>query len=203
MGWKESSVMHERCRPVRRPDGFVLDAMARGANISELCRRYGVSRKTGYKSLGRYQHEGPTGLYDWSRWLRHSPLATSGEMVMAVIRLRLQWPAWGPKKIEALLLRRFPPGEVPSQSTIGRILQDCGLTKTKGRGRPRRWPRHRRGPWSSRGPQRLVDGGFLRMDPFGKGLVAHQGWASLRTADHSGRVQPVCAGASGDDQHPK
>jgi transposase InsO family protein len=132
MGWKESSVMHERCR-------FVLDAMARGANISELCGRYGVSRKTGYKWLERYQQEGPAGLYDRSRRPHNSSLVTSGEMVVAVIRLRLQWSTWGPKKIQVLLLRRFPPDKVPSQSTIGRILQDCGLTRTKGRGRPRRW----------------------------------------------------------------
>ncbi len=132
MGWKESSVMDERCR-------FVLDAMARGANISELCRRYGVSRKTGYKWLERYQQEGPAGLYDRSRRPHNSSLVTSGEMVLAVIRLRLQWSTWGPKKIRVLLLRRYPQTEVPSQSTIGRILWLCGLVKAKGRGRPRRW----------------------------------------------------------------
>jgi len=51
MGWKESSVMHERCR-------FVLEAKSKGANISELCRHYGVSHKTGYKWLRRYEQEG-------------------------------------------------------------------------------------------------------------------------------------------------
>ena len=44
MGWKESSVMDERCR-------FVLEAKSKGVNISEICRRYGVSRKAGYKGL--------------------------------------------------------------------------------------------------------------------------------------------------------
>ena len=63
MGWKESSVMDERCRPVRRPDGFVLEAESRGANISEICRRYGFSRKMGYKWLLRHEQEGLVGLY--------------------------------------------------------------------------------------------------------------------------------------------
>jgi len=133
MGWKESSVMHERCRPVQSfdpsptlrtgpaqderlvrhpdgPDGFVLsvwiplgEAMAQGANISELCRSYGVSRKTGYpygslrdKWLRRYKQEGPVGLsewipsgYEWSRRPRNSPFSTSAHMVAEVVRLRL------------------------------------------------------------------------------------------------------------------
>ena len=132
MGWKESSVMDERCR-------FVLEAKSKGANISEICRRYGVSRKTGYKWLRRHEQEGLVGLYDRSRRPRNSPLSTSAHMVVEVVRLRLYRPSWGPKKIRVLLLRRYPQTEVPSQSTIGRILWRCGLVKAKGRGRPRLW----------------------------------------------------------------
>jgi len=132
MGWKESSVMDERCR-------FVLEAKSKGANISEICRRYGVSRKTGYKWLRRHEQEGLVGLYDRSRRPQNSPLSTSAHMVVEVVRLRLYRPSWGPKKIRVLLLRRYPQEEVPSQSTIGRILWRCGLVKAKGRGRPRRW----------------------------------------------------------------
>ncbi len=54
MDWKGSSVMDERCR-------FVLEAKSKGANISEICRRYGVSRKTGYKWLRRHEQEGRKG----------------------------------------------------------------------------------------------------------------------------------------------
>ena len=82
MGWKESSVMDERCR-------FVLEAKSKGANISEICRRYGVSRKTGYKWLRRHEQEGLVGLYDRSRRPRNSPLSTSAHMVVEVVRLRL------------------------------------------------------------------------------------------------------------------
>jgi putative transposase len=132
MGWKESSVMHERCR-------FVLEGLVPGANLSELCRRYGVSRKTGYKWLRRYQLEGPAGLYERSRRPRMSPMAIPSHMVAEVVRWRLERPAWGPKKIRALMLQRHPAVEIPAQSSIARILRRCGLVEPKGRGRLRRW----------------------------------------------------------------
>ena len=131
MGWKENSVMHERCK-------FVLEAISDKSNFSDLCRRYGISRRTGYKWLDRYKHEGPAGLYDRSRRPHNSPLATSVQMVTEVVRLRTDWPSWGPKKIHALLLRRYPATDVPAQSTIAKILLSCGLIKSTRR-RSRRW----------------------------------------------------------------
>ena len=82
MGWKESSVMHERCK-------FVLEAISDQPNFSDLCRRYGISRRTGYKWLDRYEHEGPAGLYDRSRRPHSSPLSTSAQMVAEVVRRSL------------------------------------------------------------------------------------------------------------------
>ena len=46
---------------------FVLFASQDGANIRELCRRYGISPATGYKWLRRWEEEGPSGLQDRSR----------------------------------------------------------------------------------------------------------------------------------------
>ncbi len=60
MAWKDVSVMSQQAE-------FVVLASADGANVSELCRRFGVSRKTGYKWLGRYAAEGNAGLVDQSR----------------------------------------------------------------------------------------------------------------------------------------
>jgi len=131
MGWKESSVMHERCK-------FVMEAISDRSNIADLCRRYGISRKTGYKWVARYIHEGPAGLYDRSRRPHNSPLETSAQMVAEVVRLRTDWPSWGPKKFHALLLRRFPATEVPAISTIAKILLRCGLIKPSCR-RSRKW----------------------------------------------------------------
>jgi len=52
MPWKETSPMHERQR-------FVLDAEYAACSFAELCRRYGISRKTGYKWWARYSTHGP------------------------------------------------------------------------------------------------------------------------------------------------
>ncbi|THD29685.1 helix-turn-helix domain-containing protein, partial [Pantoea sp. R102] len=56
---------------------FVLFASQDGANIRELCRRYGISPATGYKWLRRWDEEGPSGLQDRSRAPRHSPNRSS------------------------------------------------------------------------------------------------------------------------------
>ena len=59
MPWKESSVMEERLRFVAR----VLD----GESMSEVCRSFGISRKTGYKIYNRYKEQGLEALCDRSR----------------------------------------------------------------------------------------------------------------------------------------
>ncbi len=60
MAWKDVTTMSQRLE-------FVVLASAEGVNVSELCRRFGVSRKTGYKWLSRYAAEGSAGLVDQSR----------------------------------------------------------------------------------------------------------------------------------------
>jgi len=70
MAWKESDRVSERL-------DFVKLASVEGANISEICRRFGVSRKTGYKWLLRWKKEGPDGLVDRSRRPSRSPSRTS------------------------------------------------------------------------------------------------------------------------------
>lgn len=60
MPWKESSVMDERLRFVAR--------LLEGEPMTDVCRDFGISRKTGYKIYERYKQEGPTALCDRSRW---------------------------------------------------------------------------------------------------------------------------------------
>jgi len=66
MPWKESSVMEERLRFVAR----LLD----GEGMSDVCREFGISRKTGYKIYNRYKDEGVDALTDRSR----RPIRSSG-----------------------------------------------------------------------------------------------------------------------------
>ena len=130
MSWSVSEVEHLRME-------FVMIALEEEVSISEACRQFGISRKTGYKYLKRYKEEGLSGLSDRSR----RPLSSKtidGETVMAIIKQRQKNGSWGPKKIRARLIRdgfTDPPGV----ATIGRILQRAGFSEAKGRGRPRRW----------------------------------------------------------------
>jgi len=121
MPWKDLNLMSVR-------EEFVVKALEPGANLSALCREYGVSRKTGYKWLERYREEGLRGLEDLSRCPRGSPLAVSGEVVAEVVLLRREHPEYGPKKLAVMVERRFGE-EAPSVRTVARILERTGMVQ--------------------------------------------------------------------------
>ena len=96
-------------------------------SVSELCRCYGVSRKTAYKWRERYLADGVPGLSDRSRAPRCHPRAMSAEVVTAVLGVRHTHPTWGPKKIRAYLERHRPGMGWPAVSSIGDLLRREGL----------------------------------------------------------------------------
>jgi transposase InsO family protein len=115
MPWKETTTMSLRIE-------FIHLAGVEGANLSELCRLFGISRKTGYKWLKRYREGGENGLADRSRRPHHSPQRSSAKIEGAVIEVRQKHPAWGGRKIRAYLQRKGH-GQLPSPSTITEILR--------------------------------------------------------------------------------
>lgn len=119
MPWKECSTVSQR-------EEFVQLALSSSANIALLCRRFGVSRKTGYRWLGRYRQEGRAGLFDRSRRPVNSPGRTSSAVEQEVVELRRSHPAWGGRKISARL-RALDLAEVPAPSTVTSILHRHGL----------------------------------------------------------------------------
>lgn len=96
--------------------------------MAELCRRYNVSRKTGYKWLDRYARFGLEGLRDESRAPRRHPNQVSPEVIQAVLDLRRRHPHWGPAKLRARLERIAPEAEWPAVSTMGEMLKREGLS---------------------------------------------------------------------------
>ncbi|EMI54085.1 transposase, partial [Rhodopirellula sallentina SM41] len=90
--------------------------------MAELCRRFGISRKTGYKWRNRFQEDQLAPLSDRSRRPAHSPGKTSLEAEDAVLQVREDHPAWGPRKIHKRL-QRLGHSDVPSPSTIAAILK--------------------------------------------------------------------------------
>jgi putative transposase len=134
MPWKETS-------PVDQRTLFIADWRSGVAAISDLCRRFGISRKTGYKWLARYQEAGAGGLAEQSRRPRHSPSAIAPPLVEAVLAARNRHPTWGPKKLLVVLRRRQPHAPWPAPSTVARLLHRHGLAQ----------PRRRRPPLSHPG----------------------------------------------------
>jgi len=118
MPWSESSVIS-----LRRE--FVQLA-ASGENISRLSRRFGISRKTGYKWIERHEFEGEAGLSDRSRRPTSSPGRVCGEMEEAIIAVRKKHPSWGGRKIRRRLLN-LAHANPPAASTITAILSRNGL----------------------------------------------------------------------------
>lgn len=128
MPWRETCAMEERMR-------FVAKVLGDEGTMTELCARYGISRKTGYKWLERYRQEGAGGLKERARAPHHHGLARPAEVVTAVLALKERWPLWGPRKLRAKLQAEQPELAVPAASTIGDWLRREGLTQA------RRWRR--------------------------------------------------------------
>lgn len=95
-------------------------------SMATLCRRFGISRKTGYKWLERYEQEGKEGLLEHSRASYSHPNQTPREVERAIIKIR-QAHNWGPKKIVSKMAETWPPEAIPALSTIGYILARNGL----------------------------------------------------------------------------
>ena len=104
---------------------FVELACVEGANVSALCRRFGISRKTGCKWLKRYRDEGPPGLHHRSRRPCAARCPTPAAMEKLVLDVREKHPFWGGRKIRRVLLNRGhgdDQAKVPAASTITGIL---------------------------------------------------------------------------------
>jgi transposase InsO family protein len=117
MPWKEVTVVEKRAE-------FVLLASKEGSNMSALCQRFGISRKTGYKWLNRHIEGGMETLQDRSRRPAHSPRRTPAAAEEAVLSVRQAHPAWGGRKIAHVLDRDRQLRLAPS--TVTHILHRYG-----------------------------------------------------------------------------
>lgn len=115
MPWRKVTVMSLR-------QEFVRFALAHGTNMMELCLRFGISRKTGYKWISRFQTEGDVGLVDRPRRPRRSPWKTGPILEKAILEMRDSHTAWGGRKIRRCLQNRGR-FDAPAASTITAILK--------------------------------------------------------------------------------
>ena len=100
-------------------------------NITELSIKFGVSRKTIYKWINRYNREGVKGLEEKKRAAHTHPNITGTVKVERIIEYKLSHDKWGPKKIVNCLGRKYPKESWPSASTAGEWLKRNGLVKSR------------------------------------------------------------------------
>ncbi len=123
-------------KPVEQRILFIADYLRQISSITDLCVQYGISRKTGYKWIDRFEAAGMDGLNERSRRPAQSPLQIPYQMQRSIIELRQQFQITpGAKKLQILLARRYPNEVIPSKSTIYNILNRAGLVTSRHRKR--------------------------------------------------------------------
>jgi transposase InsO family protein len=125
--WKESCHVNERMKFVTR--------LEEGERMVDLCKEFGVSRKTGYKLWSRYQRFGAVGLFDESRRAQRTPHGMAAEVQELLVEGRKQHPSWGPRKLKAWLAGKHPGVKLPAPSSIGDLLKRRGLVTPRRRRR--------------------------------------------------------------------
>jgi len=183
MPWMETVPMEERRR-------FVEASRSRAWAMTELCERFSVSRKTGYKWLRRADQDGWPGLKDRSRKPASCPWRTPANVEVAIIEVRLAHPSWGPVKILEYLEKRQPELTLPAASTAGRLLDSRGLVAR--RTVRRRW-RHPAGPLiGPLAPNEVVTADFKGQFRTGDGIYCYP----LTIADAYSRYLLCCRALS-------
>ncbi|MFT3700187.1 MAG: IS481 family transposase [Kofleriaceae bacterium] len=129
MPWLETSPMQQRKE-------FIEAAIRGDHHFAELCRRFGISRKNGYKWVNRYRFQlafphSEVSFKDQSRRPRTSPTAIAKTVEAAIVDLRKERPHWGPKKLRAVLLKQRPELTIPSESTFAAVLKRNGLVRPR------------------------------------------------------------------------
>lgn len=124
MPWKETYTMKER-------ELFINAWLERVSSVAQLCHRFGISRKTGYKWIERFKAEGMAGLTDRSRARLTQSQRTPEEVVEKILKLKHSHSDWGPVTIESALYREQPDHAWPAISTVGEILKRHGLVKPR------------------------------------------------------------------------
>lgn len=163
MPWTETVIMQRL--------EFIRACHAGTHSFASLCRQFGISRKTGYKWLNRFQHDDPLSLADRSRARLTQPHRIPPDVARQLIDLRLTHQDWGASKIRQWLLNHNVNFDVPAGSTVGDLLKREGLIPD--RKKRRRTPgnvqkltdiRHVNQVWSAdfKGRFRLLDRSYCR-----------------------------------------
>lgn len=189
MPFKETCAVDQRMRLVAR---WSEDE----GNFSALCREFGISRKTGYEWLGRYEREGPGGLEDREPLAAWCPHRTLAEIEDRLVLARKEHPSWGPRKVRSWLHDKEPLLALPAISTVGDIFKRRGLVRP--RKRRLRVPIERLPRAEALGPNEIWSADFKGHFRLGDGSRCHP----LTIADVYSRYFLKCEGLAQPREEP-
>lgn len=124
MTWKEIKVEDQRKL-------FIKAYYEKKFTLSDLCRQFGISRKSGYKWIKRYEDNGFEGLTSRSKVPLNQPNKTDSSIVNELLRVKYHWPQWGPKKVLGYLKHSKLDITWPSLTTVENIFNNHGLVKKR------------------------------------------------------------------------
>ncbi len=179
MPWEESNLMDERIKFVAR----LLD----GETMSSVCRKFGISRKTGYKIFNRYKHCGLEGLNNQSRRPYRHANKLPFQVERSILRIKQERTNWGAPKIREKLSREYPMLKPPAISTVHAVLERHGLVKK------RRSRRYKARGTSLSDPQ--IPNGLWCADYKGEFLLGNKKYCyPLTITDYNTRYLFACEG---------
>lgn len=114
---------------------MVLRVVNEGASVTQVAAEFCVSRKTVHKWIACYERDGVRGVSHRGGGRPLGSFRTEDRTCGLILWLKRKEPEFGPKKIHCLLGEQLAPEEMPSLSTVARVLRRAGLTEAKGRGR--------------------------------------------------------------------
>ena len=182
MPWLETAPMEQRTQ-------FVEDVRRGHLSVTQLCARYGISRKTGYKWLGRYAEGGRRGLGDRSRAPHHCPHRIGDGIAELICAARTAHPDWGAEKLLDWLAPRHPGvRDWPAVSTAADLLARRGFVTKRRRRRAAGHPGA--APIATAAPNDLWTADFKGQFPTGDGVDCYP----LTIADQHTRFLLTCHG---------
>ena len=124
MPWKETDKMEQKER-------FIEEIMKAEKPFKHICADFGISEKTGHKWKNRFYEQGKSGLYEQSKAPLNHYNQIDGDTAADLIGIKNMHRQWGPKKIREIFARSYPNKEVPSLSSVKRILGRAGLVEKR------------------------------------------------------------------------
>ena len=154
--------------PVDQRSAFIADHRRALYPVTELCARYGISRKTGYKWLERFDAEGRRGLVDRSRAPHHCPHRIDAVTAELLCAARRKHPDWGAGKLLDFLAPRHPTVEWPAVSTVAICSRGAAWCRSAGVGGPTNTP----GSCHRPRPSPTISGRWTSRDSSRRGMAS-------------------------------